>query len=239
MKLDDDERPEVRIAIDGPAGSGKSTLARSLAQALDYLYVDTGAMYRAVAYKALQEGLDPAREEDQERVGQLAGEIEFHFVWEDGQMRLLVDDEDVSEVIRTPDVERLSSPVSAIPKVREELVAAQKTLGQTGGIVMEGRDIGTVVLPDADVKLFLIASPEERARRRWRQLRERGISRPYETVLSETIERDRRDSSRPISPLKPAEDAVLIDSTDLTQQQVLERALEIVRQAQERQERDA
>ncbi|MGD9519630.1 MAG: (d)CMP kinase [Armatimonadota bacterium] len=224
-----EERPvEIKIAIDGPAGSGKSTLARSLAETLDYLYVDTGAMYRAVAYLAAKKGLDPAKEEDRARIAEIAAQIEFHFEWQDSDMKLYVDDEDVSDVIRTPEVERLSSPVSAIPEVREELVATQQALAQAGGIVMDGRDIGTVVLPDADVKLYVVASPEERARRRWRQLRERGVSRPYQTVLLETTERDKRDSSRPVSPLRPADDAVTIDSTNLTQQECLERALEIV-----------
>lgn len=234
MSERDEQEVQLRIAIDGPAGSGKSTLARSLAERLDYLYIDTGAMYRAVAYKAAQSSLDPAREEDRAKIAQIAAEMEFHFEWQEGQLRLHIDGEDVTDAIRTPEVERLSSPVSAIPEVRTELVAAQKALGQAGGIVMEGRDIGTVVMPDADVKLYLIASAEERARRRWRQLRERGISRPYETVLAETMERDRRDSSRSVSPLKPATDAVVIDSTRMTQREVLDRALEIVREAMRR-----
>jgi cytidylate kinase len=234
MKEGNQIQGDLCIAIDGPAGSGKSTLARALAQVLGYLYVDTGAMYRAIAYKAACAGLDPAREQDRPKISEIAAQTEFHFEWQDGEMKLYVDGEDVSEVIRTPEVERLSSPVSAIPQVREELVAAQKALGAIGGIVMEGRDIGTVVLPHADVKLYLVASPEERARRRWRQLRQHGISRPYETVLSETLERDKRDSSRPVSPMKPADDAIIIDSTDLTQQQALERALEIVEEVLKR-----
>ncbi len=237
MSERNEEEVTLRIAIDGPAGAGKSTLAKALAQELGYIYVDTGAMYRAVAYRAAKERLSPDVEEDRARIAQIAAEMEFHFEWQDEQLRLYIDGEDVTDAIRTPEVERLSSPVSAIPEVREELVAAQRALAEADGIVMEGRDIGTVVMPDADVKLFLTASPEERARRRWRQLRERGISRPYETVLAETMERDRRDSSRPISPLRPAEDAVVIDSTMLTQREVLERALEIVREAIKRHER--
>ena len=237
MSERNEEEVTLRIAIDGPAGAGKSTLAKALAQELGYIYVDTGAMYRAVAYKAAKEKLSPDVEEDRAKIAQIAAEMEFHFEWQDEQLRLYIDGEDVTDAIRTPEVERLSSPVSAIPEVREELVAAQRALAEADGIVMEGRDIGTVVMPDADVKLFLTASPEERARRRWRQLRERGISRPYETVLAETMERDRRDSSRPISPLRPAEDAVVIDSTMLTQREVLERALEIVREAIKRHER--
>lgn len=231
------EGPRLRIAIDGPAGSGKSTLARELARELDYVYVDTGAMYRAVAYKALQQGLDAANPEHHSAIAKIAAELEFHFEWEDEALRLRVDDEDVTDAIRTPEVEKHSSPVSAIPDVRKHLVEAQKALAQLEGIVMEGRDIGTVVMPTADVKIYLTASPQERARRRWAQLRERGISRPYDTVLAETLERDRRDSSRPISPLRPAEDAVILDTTDLTQQQVLRRALEVVEEAQRRRDR--
>ena len=223
------EPRELRIAIDGPAGSGKSTLARELARELGYLYVDTGAMYRSVAYKALQAGLDVTREEDHAAIGELAARIEFHFEWEDDQLKLYADGEDVTEAIRTPEVEKASSPVSAIPRVREELVAVQQTLSQAQGIVMEGRDIGTVVMPEADLKIFLIASPEERARRRWRQLRERGVSRPYEMVLAETTER--RDSSRALSPLKPAEDAIQLDDTGLNRREVLEKALQLVEEA--------
>ncbi|MCX7598071.1 MAG: (d)CMP kinase [Armatimonadetes bacterium] len=222
------EDRELRIAIDGPAGAGKSTLARELARELGYIYVDTGAMYRAVAYKALQAGLDVQEEADRKRIAEIAAQMEFQFEWQDDQFRLLVDGEDVTEAVRSPEVERLSSPVSAIPEVRQELVAAQKALAQVEGVVMEGRDIGTVVMPDADLKIFLVASPEERARRRWRQQRERGISRPYEAVLAETIERDRRDSTRAINPLKPAEDAVLLDDTHLSRREMLARALELV-----------
>ncbi len=229
-----EQRTELRVAIDGPAGAGKSTLARELAKALGFIYIDTGAMYRAVAYKALQAGLDPAKPEDRPKIAELARQLEFHFQWRDGELKLFVDGEDVTEVIRTPEVERMSSPVSAIPEVREELVAAQRALAQAGGIVMEGRDIGTVVMPDAEVKIFLTAEPEERARRRWRQLREKGISRPFDTVLAETLERDKRDSTRDVAPLRPADDAVIIDSTNLTISETLERALEIVREAQRR-----
>lgn len=228
------EGRELRIAIDGPAGAGKSTLARELARELGYLYVDTGAMYRAVAYKALQAGLDIEKEEDRRRIAEIAAQMEFQFEWQDDKLRLLVDGEDVTEAVRTPEVERLSSPVSAIPEVRAELVAAQKALAEVEGIVMEGRDIGTVVMPEADLKIFLVASPEERARRRWRQQRERGISRPYEAVLAETIERDRRDSTRAINPLKPAEDAIVLDDTHLSRREMLAKALELVEEVRQR-----
>lgn len=228
------EGRELRIAIDGPAGAGKSTLARELARELGYLYVDTGAMYRAVAYKALQAGLDIEKEEDRRRIAEIAAQVEFQFEWQDDKLRLLVDGEDVTEAVRTPEVERLSSPVSAIPEVRAELVAAQKALAEVEGIVMEGRDIGTVVMPEADLKIFLVASPEERARRRWRQQRERGISRPYEAVLAETIERDRRDSTRAINPLKPAEDAIVLDDTHLSRREMLAKALELVEEVRQR-----
>ena len=222
---------KVNIAIDGPAGAGKSTVAQAVARELDYLYIDTGAMYRAVAYRVLKAGLDCQR--DAAAIGELAGTLRFEFQ-ADGEARpLFVDGEDVSEIIRTPEVGNLSSPVSAIPAVREYLVAEQRRMATDGGTLMEGRDIGTVVLPAAEVKIFLTASPEERARRREAQLREKGIVQLYDEILADIRERDERDSTRAVAPLRPAEDARLLNTDNLTQEEVIARIVEIARAAEE------
>jgi len=208
------------LAIDGPAGCGKSTVAQMLARRLGYIYVDSGAMYRAVAFRASQAALDVER--DAEEIGNLAGELSFEFQQVGDEQHLFVDDEDVEEAIRSVEVSNLSSPVSAIPQVREHLVAAQRQMAAQGGVIMEGRDIGTVVLPDADLKVFLTATAGERARRRWRQLQEQGIIEDYEQVLRDQLERDKRDSSRAVAPLRPAEDARELVTDELTIQQVVD-----------------
>lgn len=214
--------PQIKgvVAIDGPAGCGKSTVAQMLARRLGYIYVDSGAMYRAVAYRASQAALDAER--DAEEIGNLAGELSFEFQQVDDKQHLFVDGEDVEEVIRTVEVGNLSSPVSAIPQVREHLVADQRQMAAQGGVIMEGRDIGTVVLPDADLKVFLTATAGERARRRWRQLQEQGIIEDYEQVLRDQLERDKRDSSRAVAPLRPAEDARELATDEPTAQQVVD-----------------
>jgi CMP/dCMP kinase len=222
---------KVRIAIDGPAGAGKSTVARDVADALGYTYIDTGAMYRAVAYLAYEAGLDPGR--DPAAIGALAGTLRFEFRDGEGGKRLFVDDEDVSEAIRTPLMGNLSSPVSAIPLVREHLVAAQRAMASAGGTLMEGRDIGTVVLPGAQVKVFLTATPEERARRRKAQLADKGILQDLQEILADIIERDHRDSTREVAPLRPAEDAVEIVSDGMAREQVVERICALVRAAEQ------
>jgi len=168
----------------------------------------------------MQAGLDVQK--DAEKIGRLAGELSYEFRQVDGEQHLFVDGEDVEEAIRSVQVGNLSSPVSAIPQVREHLVAAQRQMAAAGGVVMEGRDIGTVVLPDADLKVFLTATAGERARRRWRQLQEQGIIEDYEQVLRDQLERDQRDSSRAVAPLRPAEDARELATDKLTAQQVVE-----------------
>lgn len=216
------------VAIDGPAGAGKSTVARGVAERAGYTYIDTGAMYRAVAYRALQAGLQVGADDD--AIGRLAGELDFEFREVDGASHLFVDGEDVEFSIRTPEVGNLSSPVSAIPQVREHLVAAQRKMAQTQAVVMEGRDIGTVVFPDAVLKIFLTASAEERARRRYRQLRARGERVSLEQVLADQRVRDERDSSRAIAPLRKAEDAVEVWTDGMSVEQVIDRVMKLLRE---------
>ncbi len=215
------------IAIDGPAGAGKSTVARLLAQRLGFLYIDTGAMYRAVALKAQRTGI-PLSEPDQISAVARAASIRFRINEAGGEQRVLLDDEDVTQSIRTPEVTAFSSAVSAIPGVRSALVMLQQALGVQGGVVMEGRDIGTVVFPNADIKIFLTASPEERAERRHKDILARGSTASLEEVRRDQDERDERDATRPVAPLVPAADAVVINSDDLTPEEVVEEVLEII-----------
>lgn len=223
----------LRVAIDGPAGAGKSTVARRVAAALGATYVDTGAMYRAIAWKSLQEGIPV---EDEDGLARLAETTEIVFEpAPDGSQRIRVDGVDVTEAIRSPEVTRLSSPVSAVAGVRRALVRRQQQMAARGSVVMEGRDIGTVVLPDAEIKVFLTASPRERARRRLAELQAKGIHASLEEILLQQRERDERDSSRSSSPLKQARDAVLLDTDGLTVDEVVERILALARSAKTRQ----
>lgn len=223
------KRPNgIVIAIDGPAGSGKSTVAKLVAKRLGYLYVDTGAMYRAVALKALRLGADIRDEAKVSQIAQMADIVLLPQI--DGSVRVLLDGEDVTEAIRTPEVSEASSVVSAHPGVRKALTAKQKLMAEQGGVVMEGRDVQTVVAPDAEVKIFLTASLEERARRRWLELRQRGVEVAYEQVLQELKERDERDSTRAIAPLRKAPDAVEIDTTNMTIDEVVDKIVELARQ---------
>lgn len=199
------------IAIDGPSGAGKSTVAKAVAKKLDFDCLDTGAMYRAVAWKALETG---AALDDADALKSIATACPIAFGRNGGAQTVAIDGEDVTAAIRTAEIDRAVSPVSACVKVREALVAQQRRIGRTGNYVVEGRDIGTVVFPDAEVKVFLTASPEERAHRRVRQNVDRGIgSIDYETVLADIIRRDDIDSNRAESPLRAADDAVAMDST--------------------------
>lgn len=201
------------IAIDGPAGSGKSTTARMVAQRLGFLYLDTGAMYRALTLKALREGLNL---EDEAALGALADRTEVEFVRREEGLRTLLDGEDVSEKIRLPEVTAKIASVCRVPHVREVLVRRQREMGRDGGIVMEGRDIGTVVFPDAELKIYLDADVEERARRRRRELAKQGVVVSFEDVKRDMLERDRRDIEREHGPLRRAEDVVVVDTTTLT-----------------------
>lgn len=221
-------RPRPIVAIDGPAGAGKSTVAGEVARRLGYLYVDTGAMYRAVALKA-----DSAQALDSPRIiEELAASTSISLIRNaDGSLRVLLDGEDVSEAIRSPRVSEVVSAVSAIPGVRRRMVELQRRLGAEGGVVMEGRDIQTVVFPDAEVKIFLTASTAERARRRWKELHRKGVEQGLEHVEAEMQERDRRDSTREDSPMAAAPDAVTIITDGLTIEEVVNRIEGLVLEA--------
>ena len=214
------------IAIDGPAGAGKSTLAKDVSKRLGYIYVDTGALYRAVGLHMLRRGITAA---EPERVEAELKNIDVTIHFQDGNQLVLLNEEDVSGLIRTPEVSMAASTFSALPSVREFLFDLQQELAAHNNVVMDGRDIGTVVLPKAQVKIFLTASPEERARRRLKDLEEAGKAISYEEVLKDVKERDYNDSHRAISPLLPAADAVHFDNTGYTLEQSVEKILALVR----------
>jgi cytidylate kinase len=222
----------ISVAIDGPAGAGKSTVARQVASALDYTYVDTGAMYRAVAWAVAQAGIAPG---DTQAVCEVAARLEIGLE----QGRVFADRQDITDKIRTPEISNLTSPVSALPCVRERLAALQREMGRRGGIVMEGRDIGTVVLPNAEVKVFLTASQAERVRRRREELGEAGIPLPTEQLAADIAERDARDASRDAAPMVPAADAVQLVSDGLSVGEVVSRILALCRDAENRQYAEA
>ncbi len=212
------------VAIDGPAGAGKSTVARGVADKLGYLYIDTGAMYRAIAYKALQAQIPIS---NQQAIVSLAMQTKITLVDIDGEQHIYADDTDITLDVRTPEVTRASSPISAIPGVRKRLVDLQRNMAQSGGVVMEGRDIGTVVFPNAEVKVYLTASADERARRRVDQMRQMGIEADEAKIAAEMRERDLRDSSRSAAPLTKAPDAVLLDTDGMSIDQVIDAIIAI------------
>ncbi len=213
------------IAVDGPAGAGKSSASRALARRLGFGYVDTGAMYRAVGVLAAERGIDP---DDAAALGRLVAALDFELA-RDGE-RLLVGGRDLSAAIRRPEAGGLASRVSTQPVVRQRLVALQRALGAAGGVVMEGRDIGTVVFPDARVKLYLTADPATRAARRVAELRAAAATVDEAALARELAERDRRDAGRAHSPLRPAADAVVLDTTALTLEEVVEAMERVVRE---------
>jgi len=201
------------IAIDGPAASGKSTAAQRLALRLGYIYLDTGAMYRACALQAQISGVSL---EDEDAVAAMLKDIDVRIETSGEKNVILLGEKDVSEDIRANAISKLSSDISALPAVRYRMVELQRQMGARGGVILDGRDIGTFVFPDADIKFFLTASPEIRARRRWLELQKKGINKEYDEVLRELEERDRNDASRALAPLSIAEDAIVIDTGDMS-----------------------
>ncbi len=222
------KRTALAVAIDGPSGAGKSTIARILAEELHFIYVDTGALYRSVGYMALCAGLSP---KDAPAVEALLPQLHMEIRYIDGAQRVFVNGEDVSDCIRTPEVSMAASAVSSLPAVRRFLFDLQRDMAKTGRVVMDGRDIGTVVLPDAQVKIFLTASAEVRARRRFEELTLKGEPVTYEEVLADMKKRDYDDSHRAAAPLKAAEDAVLVDTSAMDLRQAVEAIKAVVRKA--------
>lgn len=213
----------INIAIDGPAGAGKSTIARRVASGLGYIYVDTGALYRTIALYMNENGI-----EDTADIINALAKCEVSLKYIDGQQRVYLGDRDVSENIRKPEISMGASRVSAIPEVREHLFNVQKKMAEEKNVIMDGRDIGTVVLPNADVKIFLTASAEERANRRFKELSEKPDCPTYDEILKDIIERDYNDMNRPIAPLKQADDAILVDSTTFGLDEVVEKIKGII-----------
>ena len=215
-----------QVAIDGPAGAGKSTIARQVAKNKGFIYVDTGAMYRAMALYLLRKEVN---KDDTEQIGNICQDAEISIEYQNGEQIVLLNDENVNSYLRTEEVGNMASVSSAVPRVREKLLSLQRKLARDMSVVMDGRDIGTTILPDADVKIYLTASSLTRAKRRYLELQEKGTVCNLDEIQKDIEERDQRDMNREISPLRQAEDAVLVDSSDLTIQQVVDRILQIFR----------
>jgi len=224
------KRKGLTIAIDGPSGAGKSTVARSLARRLDYVYIDTGAMYRSLAFRAKGRGVSP---EDELALKRLALSLRIRFATEGEQTRVFCEGEDITEAIRTPEISRLASSISKQKGVREALVQEQREMGKEGGVVLEGRDIGTVVFPDADVKFYLDAESDERIRRRYDEMVEKGVKVNLKETQEELLQRDYNDTHRVHSPLKKATDAVLVDSTHRSVEEVVEEMVRVIKERME------
>ena len=218
----------IAIALDGPAGAGKSSIAKRAAKALGYIYVDTGALYRTIGLAAMRAGVEPQPSDEVDSLlSRITVSLEFN---EQGEQVVLLDGEDVSSLIRTPEASMMASKISAVPSVRAYLLDLQRDMAKTHNVIMDGRDIGTVVLPDAKIKIFLTASPEARAERRYKELVEKGTDTTYEEVLRDVKERDYNDSHRAIAPLKPAEDSILVDTTELDFEQSVEAIINVIKE---------
>ncbi len=215
----------INVAIDGPSGAGKSSICTEAARRLGFVHVDTGALYRSIAYSAIKSGTD-TNDEDSLRTLLASAKIELKF--ENNEQCVILNGENINDKIRTEEVSLKASDVSKIPMVRAFLLDLQRELAANGNILMDGRDIGTVVLPDADVKIFLTASPEKRAERRYNQLLEKGEETEYNNVLDKLIKRDYQDSHREIAPLKPSEDSILVDTSELSFEESVNRIVEII-----------
>lgn len=220
----------VNIAIDGPAGAGKSTIAKAVAKELEFIYVDTGAMYRAMALYLLRQGLSL---ETTEKMGEACANAEISIVYENGAQQVMLNGENVTGLLRQEEVGNMASVSSAVPQIREKLVELQRILASKENVVMDGRDIGTCVLPNAEVKVYLTASARTRALRRCKELEEKGVSCVLEEIEADINERDHRDMTREISPLKQAEDAVLLDSSDMTIEEVKEAIISLYKKTKE------
>lgn len=216
------------VAIDGPAGAGKSSIARAAAKELGFVYVDTGALYRAVGVYGLRNGID---NKNAEAVAGMLPHISVELKFRDGVQHVYLNGEDVSEEIRTPPASMAASDVSAVPAVRQFLFDLQRDIAAKNDCIMDGRDIGTVVLPNAQVKIFLTASPEARAMRRYKELQEKGAKDTYEEVLADLLQRDYNDSHRAVAPLKPAEDSITVDNSGLSLEDSIEQVLSVIRAA--------
>ena len=216
------------IAIDGPAGAGKSTIAKKLAKELGYVYVDTGAMYRAIAYYFLQNQVDV---NDEEAIASACPNVNVTIAYQNGDQQVLLNGENVNGVIRKEEVGKTASATSVYPVVRAKLMDLQRQLAETENVIMDGRDIGTVVLPNADVKIFLTASSKVRAKRRYDELTEKGVECDFDEIEKDIIDRDYRDMHRETAPLKQAEDAILLDSSELDIDGVVNRMKEIIKEA--------
>ncbi|MBM6947444.1 (d)CMP kinase [Mordavella massiliensis] len=214
------------IAIDGPAGAGKSTIARLVAREKGYIYVDTGAMYRGLAVHFLKQGIDPG---DADGIAAACEDADVSIGYEEGSQQIYLNGENITSLLRTEEVGNMASRSSSVPRVREKLLSLQRDLARRENVVMDGRDIGTCVLPDADVKVYLTASSATRARRRYDELREKGVPCDYSQIERDIIERDERDMNRAVSPLRQAADAVLIDSSDMTIREVADAILALCR----------
>ena len=216
---------QFAVAIDGPSGAGKSTIAKAVAAKLAIVYVDTGALYRTIGLAVQRRGISM---DDNAGILSVLPEIRVELTYRDGSQCVLLDGEDVSGLIRTPEISMYASKVSALPAVRAFLLDLQRDMARTHSVVMDGRDIGTVILPDAEVKIFLTASDEKRAERRWLELREKGEEVTVEDVLSDMRRRDAQDSSRAAAPLRQAEDAVLVDTSALTLEESIQAVLDVI-----------
>ena len=216
----------INVAIDGPAGAGKSTVAKAASKKLGYIYVDTGALYRTVALAAQRRGVLKNNDE----IIKMLGDIEVELKYIDGVQAVFLNGEDVSAFIRTPEISMGASAVSAIPRVREFLLDLQRNIASKNNVIMDGRDIATVVLPNADVKIFLFASPECRAKRRYDELIAKGESVMFEDVLADVNQRDYQDSHREIAPLKPSDDSVLLDTSNLNLEESIQAVINIVKE---------
>ena len=213
---------KIRVAIDGPSGAGKSTIAKRVAMLLDIDYIDTGAMYRAIGYKIMRHNI---RLEDKAALNALLGQTKIDFT----NGNIILDGAIVNDKIRTPEISQMASDASALPEVRQKLVALQRKMGETKSIVMDGRDIGTNVLKDAEYKFYMTASSAERAHRRWLELKEKGENVDFDSVEADIIRRDHNDSTRKLNPLRKAEDAIEIDTTGLTIEEVTQKILEVIK----------